>query len=266
MNRPLHIWSLFAVCAVVLLGAITWVTSTAVRLENAQSDALRQAEFEEKARLALWRMDSLLTPIIVEESARPAAHYKAFTPFDGPSPLLNNLPPHALLYFEVLPNGAVISPSVAAGKQSKQSAAVTTTQLVEAASNRLGELKQLLSEPAAPESAFVALDNGSVLSNAVVASASNFVPVTFTNTLLTANQNMEQIPMQQAFNVNPSELRWQNDQAQVRRSSAEFQARNNVYQQAAQAGINAAFGNQPSPPLPNSKPAATSIPRRCPPP
>jgi signal transduction histidine kinase len=243
MNRPLHIWSLFAVCAVVLLGAITWVTSTAVRLENAQSDAQRQAEFEEKARLALWRMDSLLTPLIVEESARPAAHYQALTPFEEPSPLLNKLPPHALLYFEVLPNGAVISPSVAGGKQSKQLAAVTTTQLVEAASNRLGELKRLLAEPAVQGSAFVDLYNGIVLSNAVVASATNFVPVTFTNPLLVANQNAEQAP-QQAFNVKPSEILWQNAQAQGQRSSAEFHARNNVYQQAAQAGINANYGNQ----------------------
>jgi two-component sensor histidine kinase len=255
MNRPLHIWSLFGVCAAVLLAAITWVTATAVRLENAQSDALRQAEFEEKARLALWRMDSLLTPIIVEESARPAAHYKAFTPLGEPSPLLNNLPLHALIYFEVLPNGAVISPSVAAGKQSKQFAAVTTTQLVEATSNRLGELKRLLAAPAAQGSAFVELDNGIVLSNAVAASATNFVPMTFTNTLLAANQIAEQVP-QQAFNVKPSEIRSQNDQAQVRRSSAESQARANVYQQAVQAGINAAVGNQilPVPQTP-SRPA-----------
>ncbi|HEY0548332.1 MAG TPA: HAMP domain-containing sensor histidine kinase [Verrucomicrobiae bacterium] len=253
MNRPVHIWSIFAVCAVVLLGAITWVTATAVRLENAQSDALRQAEFEEKARLALWRMDSLLTPIIVEESARPAAHYKAFAPSEGPSPLLYNLPPHALLYFEVLPNGAVISPSVAAGKQSKQVTAATTTQLVVAASNRLGELKQLLAAPAAPGSAFVELDNGSVLSNAVAA-ATNF-PVTFTNSLLAANQNMEQ-GQQQVFNVKPSEILWQNAQAQGQKSSAEFRARNNVYQQAAQAGINANYGNQaaPAPQIP-SRPA-----------
>src|SRR5436190_2014932 len=247
MNRPLHIWSVFAGCAVVLLAAITWVTATAVRLENAQGDAQRQAEFEEKARLALWRMDSLLTPIIVEESARPAAHYKPFTGPDGPSPLQNNLPQHALLYFEVLPNGAVISPGGAAGKQTKPAAAVTTAQMVEAASNRLGELKQLLSKPAVQESTLVSLDNGMFLSNAVVAAATNFVPLTSANPLLVANQNAEQVPMQQAFNVKPSEILWQNDQVQGQRSSAEFRSRAKVYQQAAQAGINANYGNQIAP-------------------
>jgi len=47
------------------------VSVTTLRLDRAQLLAAQQAETEEKVRLALWRMDSLLTSIMVEESARP---------------------------------------------------------------------------------------------------------------------------------------------------------------------------------------------------
>src|SRR6185436_13556556 len=114
-------------------------------------------------------------------------------------------------------------------------------------SSRLGELQRLLAEPSAQGSAFVELYNGIVLSNAVVASATNFVALTSTIPLLVANQAQEQVPMQQVFNANPSEILWQNRQAQGQRSSDEFQARAYVYQQAAQAGINANYGNQAVP-------------------
>ena len=78
MNRPWQIWSLFALSLVVLLTAMAWVTSTAVRLDRAEWQAGQRAELEERTRLALWRMDSLLAPIIIEESARPFNAYEAF--------------------------------------------------------------------------------------------------------------------------------------------------------------------------------------------
>jgi len=43
-----------------------WVSLTAVRLNRAQEEAARQAEVEERVRLALWRMDSALATFVVE--------------------------------------------------------------------------------------------------------------------------------------------------------------------------------------------------------
>ena len=71
MTRPLHIRLVFAACLIVLLAAMAGVSVTTLRLDRAQLLAAQQAETEEKVRLALWRMDSLLTSIMVEESARP---------------------------------------------------------------------------------------------------------------------------------------------------------------------------------------------------
>jgi hypothetical protein len=54
------------------------VSVTTLRLDRAQMQAARQAETEE-SRLALWRMDSLLTSIMVEESARPFSAWESFS-------------------------------------------------------------------------------------------------------------------------------------------------------------------------------------------
>jgi hypothetical protein len=80
MTRPWHIWLLFGICLVVLLTAMGWVSLTAVRLDLAQEKAAQTAEVEERVRLALWRMDSALVPLMVEENTRPYYVYDAFPP------------------------------------------------------------------------------------------------------------------------------------------------------------------------------------------
>jgi len=128
MKRPWHIWALFAVCVVVALAALSWISATALGLDRAERNARRRAELEESVRLALWRMDSALSPLIAQESARP---YFAYTPFypvqraytsmfaqisEGevltPSPLLIQVSPRILLHFQFGPDGAVTSPQV----------------------------------------------------------------------------------------------------------------------------------------------------------
>ena len=58
MKRPLHIWIVFGVCVAVLLAAMGWVSTIALRFDRVETKARQQAAFEEKVRLALWRMDS----------------------------------------------------------------------------------------------------------------------------------------------------------------------------------------------------------------
>src|SRR6185503_2569459 len=78
MNRPLNTWLIFTACLALLLAAMAGVSVTTLRLDRAQMVAAQQADVEEKVRLALWRMDSLLTAVVVEESARP---FSAWEPF-----------------------------------------------------------------------------------------------------------------------------------------------------------------------------------------
>src|SRR5204863_433619 len=78
MNRPLHTWLLFGGCLAILLAGMGWATWTALRLDRAHAQAQGKADFEEKVRLALWRMDSTLAPLIVQESSRPYFTYNSF--------------------------------------------------------------------------------------------------------------------------------------------------------------------------------------------
>ena len=121
MNRPLHTWLAFAACLAVVLVAMGWISRTVLRLERAEEQSRRQADQEENVRLALWRMDSALAPLIAQESVQPYFAYGAFYPLDraytemfgevkkgellAPSPLLKQPSAHALLHFQFGPNG-----------------------------------------------------------------------------------------------------------------------------------------------------------------
>ncbi len=274
MNRPLHIWSIFAVCAVVLLSAVTWVTATALRLEQAQGKAQRQAEFEEKVRLALWRMDSLLTALVVEESARPPSHYKAFRSAGSVaaksgvaksttiilSPLFSSAP-HVLLYFEVETNGNVTSP-FAGRLENRPASMVSTIPGVGETTTRLMQLKKILAEPVTPPTHLSpnseVHDNGGLLFAAATAPGTNDLPFRLTNAMLAGNQVQETaVQMPQRFNIDPSELVQQQQRVQSLRNSAEYQARAQVLQQAAQVN-NSSYANQAARPAPAMK--ASSVP------
>jgi signal transduction histidine kinase len=116
----------FAGCLAVGLAAMGWVSLTAVRLEQAEAKASRLSAVEENVRLALWRMDSALAPLVAQESARPAAAYSSFLPVGGgaqrpggprgelllPSPLLAEPLPYVLAHFQFEPDGRLNSPRV----------------------------------------------------------------------------------------------------------------------------------------------------------
>src|SRR5688572_5878203 len=70
MRRGL-LWIIFALCLTTAFFAMGWISLTVLRLD-------RQAQVEENVRLALWRMDSTLAPLIAQESSRP---YFAYSPF-----------------------------------------------------------------------------------------------------------------------------------------------------------------------------------------
>lgn len=130
MSRPLTIWLTFAICLAVVLAAMGWVSLTAVRLDRAEQKARQQALTEERIRLALWRLDSALAPILAQESAQSFLAYRAFLPADPApggmslpanktkwtaSPLLTSPADHVLLYFQIGPDGTFSSPQVPSG-------------------------------------------------------------------------------------------------------------------------------------------------------
>jgi signal transduction histidine kinase len=103
-------WLAFAGAALLVLASTGWVTGAVLRLDAAESESRRRAQLEENVRLALWRMDSALAPLIAAEHARPGG---AFTsPVSAPLP--GTQTPFVTAYFRYTPSGAVLVPAAQA--------------------------------------------------------------------------------------------------------------------------------------------------------
>jgi signal transduction histidine kinase len=158
-------WLWFAATALPLVVVLAWVTTTLVQLDHDEVQARQQAELHEKLRLALWRMDSWLSPQLAREVMRPPAEYQAFAPATGAwtrgysklapdevlvqSPLLGIESELLLLHFELLPDGSITSPQVPIGNQRDVAEAngIDAAVLLRAA-QRLDTLRPRLRAPA----------------------------------------------------------------------------------------------------------------------
>jgi signal transduction histidine kinase len=223
MNRPAFIWSVFGFALAALLAAMAAVTVTAVRLDRAQAEAQSQAGVEERVRLALWRIDSAVAPLLLQESSRPYFTYTAFFPAERaydkmfrpvsgkeallPSPLLTQTSSNVLLHFQYGPEGALTSPQVPARRD--LALAHTDARQLDLASKRLDELRGLVSP--------------SSLAVACVTTLSQPVPVTPTALV----PQMAQIPQK-------GDPVFANQQQQIILNRAEQQARAQNYAQTAQ--------------------------------
>lgn len=87
MHRPWIIIFSFGTALAVVLAALGWVTSLAVDRDRAEAQARRQAALEENIRLALWRMDSAIAPLIAAENARRPETYTQKKAAPHPVPL-----------------------------------------------------------------------------------------------------------------------------------------------------------------------------------
>jgi signal transduction histidine kinase len=140
------------------------------RKERQQHAAQAQAEFAAKLRLALWRLDSAIAPVLAREDTRPYSHYSALfapsivldsngTAYDEaqllePSPLLNApLPQWMVLHFQTTIENGWGSPQVPPEDQIKQ--LVKNNILL---SNVTRDRRKLLREIAGVSSIAVLLD------------------------------------------------------------------------------------------------------------
>lgn len=81
MNRPLFPWAVYAICLVVTFTAVGWLTQSAWQADQARQQALIDSEI----RNALWRLDSLVAPLLaIEVSRPPLSHSFASTPMLAP--------------------------------------------------------------------------------------------------------------------------------------------------------------------------------------
>lgn len=73
-----RIWWGFAAGVLVVLAALSWLTSLVLELEGQETRSRAVAAGQERVRLALWRMDAWLGPHLAREAARPFFEYRAF--------------------------------------------------------------------------------------------------------------------------------------------------------------------------------------------
>jgi signal transduction histidine kinase len=107
----------FAMIAGLVAGGLGWATAAALHLEGEQLAQRAESERANLLRLALWRLDSRISPVLAREDSRPFNHYSAVYPLPlavdnygmscapgtvlEPSPLLSvELPPWMLLHFQ----------------------------------------------------------------------------------------------------------------------------------------------------------------------
>lgn len=166
-TRRLWPWLIFAVATLAVLEGLGWVTWRALSLEHRERQARAEAQFQESVRLALWRMESELTPLIAQESARPYFHYRAFYPAARaygrmwqpiepgealvPSPLLEPQGPFVLLHYEIDAAGVLRSPQVPEDAQRElASGTYLDPELLMLSRERLTRLRDVVTQPPEP--------------------------------------------------------------------------------------------------------------------
>lgn len=147
-------WLIFGVCALLVIDGLGWVTWEGIRLERREREA-------ELIRLALWRMDSELSPLLAGEASRPYFQYRSFYPAERaytkmweeilpnevlvPSPLLEKPGPLIRLHFEVGQDGAVRSPQAPEGNMRDQAESTYASEYqIRRAGEDLVELARIL--------------------------------------------------------------------------------------------------------------------------
>ncbi|MCP4898175.1 MAG: sensor histidine kinase, partial [bacterium] len=78
MTRPWQIWILFGAAMVLIVAVMLWGSMTILHLDSEAELARERAAIEEDVRLALWRLDSSVVPIMARENAYPFEAYRSF--------------------------------------------------------------------------------------------------------------------------------------------------------------------------------------------
>lgn len=130
LKKSGQLWLLFALCLLLIVPAMSWLTLTAMRLDNELQEDRRQtelarqeAEVQEKITSALYRMDWKIGPHVAREVARPYYLYRSFysnalnqagtDPFSDveiPSPLLSETSEFVKIHFQIDSSNKFTSP------------------------------------------------------------------------------------------------------------------------------------------------------------
>lgn len=133
-RRPYQIWMVFLLALTLVCPAMIWLSVKAVQVDRARNELLietelagRNARQQDLVTAALWRMDSILTPLVGPEATRPYAYYQPFivqppttkgtlSTVQVPSPLLESPSQFVEVHFQIDENGVWSSPQSPSGE------------------------------------------------------------------------------------------------------------------------------------------------------
>ncbi len=168
MRRPWQIWLGFFSALALVAAGVGWLSFRALESDHAEEVARQRAAVEEDVRLALWRMDSLMSAFVAQESSRTAGVYQPFvavrpTELDAtradrgasasegarlspvPSPLLSHPAPQIFVYFQWGADGSLTSPQVPTGSSRNRAVpGIVTAEQAEKYEQRLARLESLI--------------------------------------------------------------------------------------------------------------------------
>ncbi|MHC5035714.1 MAG: sensor histidine kinase [Planctomycetota bacterium] len=121
-------WIGFGLIVLLVTGGLAWLSVVLLRFERDSFEADARERMGANLRLAVWRIDSLMAPVIAQEAARPPDQYRSLYPPPGaetgksdrvaptdiliPSPILKLPSEWALLNFQIDADGTFHSPQV----------------------------------------------------------------------------------------------------------------------------------------------------------
>ncbi|MEM7227518.1 MAG: HAMP domain-containing sensor histidine kinase [Planctomycetota bacterium] len=245
MSRSRTWWLISGGAAVIVIGALVWISVVVLKLERDEMAARSDAEHQESLRLALWRMDSWLAPHLAREGSRPSADYESLTPAaqaytaelcaieEGevltPSPLLASPSPYIEIHFQVEADGRITSPQAPSGRFGELLVGETLPSAkIEANSARLGQLASMVTPevlgcaPAAPaqapEPSWIATDRGSQQERNFIEAQKRQQTAQLANMPQVVAANQPQSEAGSASTVGPLVALWVNDELMCLRS------------------------------------------------
>ena len=255
--RPRIIIAIFLVCFAVVLAAMGWVSANVLRLHAREQTATAQADLEERARLALWRMDSVLGTLIARENGRAYSAYTPFYPIErayttslapivygellAPSPMLVEHPPFVWLYFQFEPGGAVTSPEVPSGEmRAVAESRYTSADRIATTEQRLEEFRTLNLR----DTLLAALPAPTDASSTLVASGRSTPIASLSQTLEQATQQHEEQPQTGQQQFGPQQAAQQETAQQYVPRSPRQQQKRSVTERAFRSRQNSLFNDQ----------------------
>ena len=138
LSRPSLPWIVYGTVFVILGAALGWLSFVLLDFETERKALETRERLGARLRLAVWRIDALMAPVLAEEAVRPPAHYVPEPdggdsakgtkrskggkgkggvkfPASPPSPLLEERTEWVALHFDLAPDNTWSSPQVPLG-------------------------------------------------------------------------------------------------------------------------------------------------------